>query len=154
MNKRTKEMFQPRHNYITLTADRGAKGNVWDGSSDISEYQTVLAVGAHVIDLKPGDKVKFERTAFPSSDVTKNPDAIADTDKLSAEMQVRVDKLASSKGNKASKEVKREELRVEFQNKVADLQEMGKAYAIPVMTDDVGDEFLWISDRAVMFKFA
>ena len=153
MNKRTKEEFIPRFNYITLSADRLGDGIAWDDTSNILEYQTVLSVGANVLDLQPGDKVKFERTAFPSTDVNKNPDAQSDIEAFSAEMQERIDALDKSKGPKKAKEAKREELRIEFQDKVKDLQEMGKAYAIPVMIDDVGDEFLWVSDRSVMFKF-
>ena len=153
MDKRKKEEFVPRYTYVTLTAERTEKGNAYDKTSDISEYQTVLAVGAHVQDLKPGDKIKFERTAFPASDVFEDPDAEDKIKKLSEETEKRLQKLDASKGSNNDKEIKRQEIRAEFQDKVQDLRKTAKAYAIPVMKDDFGEEFLWVSDRAIMFKF-
>jgi len=106
LNKRTKEQFIPRHNYITLTAGRTAEGNAWDEKSNISEYQTVLAVGAHVNDIKPGDKVKFERTAFPSKDVYIDPDSEDKVKKLSEETEERLKKLDAAKGKQKDKDIK------------------------------------------------
>ena len=88
------------------------------------------------------------------NEVAKNPnlqEAVAKYTKLT---QDRLDVIKKSKGKVADKRAKEEEIKFEFQDKVQEMQETGKAYAIPVMTDDYGAEFLWVSDRSVMFKFA
>jgi len=153
MNKRTKEQFVPRHNYITLTCDRVGVPEVYDENSNISEYQTVLNVGPHVIGIVPGDKIKFERTAFPSHDVAKDPDLQTKLNELNKVTQERLDKLHKSKGKAADKKLKEDEMRLEFQEAVQKLQETVKIFTIPVVKDDLGEDFLWMADRAVMFKF-
>ena len=150
---RLKEDFIPRFNNITLTCDRTSIANTWDESSNISEYQTVLAVGSHITDLKAGDRVKLERTAFPATDVFKDPDTVKKLEILGEETELRRVELMKSKGPKAAKTKKEEELKAEFQEKYSKMQEMAKAYAIPVYIDDAGEEFLWVNDRAIVFRF-
>ena len=73
---------------------------------------------------------------------------------LSADTQKRIDALAKSKGTKLTKELKTDEIKMEFQKQVEALRETTKVYTIPVFTDDFGEEFIWMSDRAIMFKFS
>jgi hypothetical protein len=131
MSKKTKEQFIPRFNYITLTAKREGEAKVYDADSNISEYQTVLQVGDHVQDLKPGDKIKFERTAFPMTNVPIHLDHLEQLNAL------------QEKGLDAD----------EHQAEFVKITETAPTYAVPIMKDDLGQEFLWVSDRAVMFKF-
>lgn len=151
--KRTMKDYKPRHNYVTMTCNRTEEGNVWDNTSSVDEYQTILAVGPSVTDLKPGDKVKFERTAFPSSDAVMNQNADADMQKLNDETEARLEVLDKSKGNKTLKDAKRQELRMEFTDKLKAIQALGKSFAIPVYKDDMGEEFIWASDRSINFSF-
>ena len=71
--------IKPRYNSVLVTGNRYEKdeydkGIIIASKGDLKVYQDVIAVGSTVMDIKPGDKVKFNPLHYATTKI--KPDSI------------------------------------------------------------------------------
>ena len=71
--------IKPRYNSVLVTGNRYEKdeydkGIIIASKGDLKVYQEVIAVGSTVMDIKPGDKVKFNPLHYATTKI--KPDSI------------------------------------------------------------------------------